>query len=342
MDITTVGIDLAKNVFQVSGADQHGKIVLRKRLSREELIPFLSNTLPKGCTIIMEACGGSHYWCRRLDALGHETQLINPRFVKPFVRYQKNDSNDADGIVIAGTVAGMRFVPKRSVEQQDWQCLHRIRSRLVKQRTSLVNQVRGLLQEYGIVVARSVSRLRSRLPEIISNDANELSELSRGTFHELYEELLELDDKVKHYDQCIKRLYESDDRCQQLGALRGVGVLTATAIVSSVGDWRVFKNGRHFAAYLGLVPRQQSSGEKERLLGITKHGNAYIRTLLIHGARTVLQAAHRHPEKQEHQWALELEKRRNPQKAVVAIAHKQARRIWGILAGKEPPLLEAA
>lgn len=341
MNITTVGIDLAKNVFQVCGADESGKILLKKRLSRTDLIPFLTKTLPKGCRIIMEACGGSHYWSRRLEALGHETKLINPRFVKPFVRYQKNDQNDAEGIIIASRVSGMRFVPKRCVEQQDWQCLHRIRSRLVKQRTSLVNQVRGLLQEYGIVVARSVSQLRRRLSEIISDTENELSELGRQIFNELYEELLTLDDKVKDYEQQLKSLYATDERCQKLGALRGVGLLTATAIVASVGDWRAFKNGRHFAAYLGLVPRQNSSGGKERLLGITKHGNAYLRTLLIHGARSVLQVAHRFPEKKEHQWALELESRRNSQKAVVAIAHKQARKIWGILAGKTMPDSEA-
>ena len=162
----------------------------------------------------MEACGGAHYWSRRLEALGHETKLINPRFVKPFVRYQENDQNDAEGIVIAGGVSGMRFVPKRQVGQQDWQCLHRIRSRLVKQRTSLVNQVRGLLQEYGIVVARSVSQLRRRLPEIISDNKNKLSELGRPIFNELYEELLTLDDKVKDDEKQLKSLYATDERCQ--------------------------------------------------------------------------------------------------------------------------------
>lgn len=205
-----------------------------------------------------------------------------------------------------------------------------------------MNQIRGLLQEYGIVIARSVSQLRRRLAEIIGDDKNELSELGRSTFHELYEELLVLDDKVKAYEKQLKSLYAGDDRCQALGSLQGVGLLTATAIIASVGDWRVFKNGRHFAAYLGLVPRQNSSGEKERLLVITKHGNAYIRTLLIHGARLVLQVAHRFPEREEHQWALELESRRNSQKAVVAIANKQARKIWGILAGKTVPTSETA
>lgn len=194
--------------------------------------------------------------------------------------------------------------------------------------------VAGRLPGMRFVPKRSVSQLRRQLPEIITDDRNELSTRGRLTFHELYEELLALDDKIKCYEVQLKQIYDSDARCKALGSLRGVGLLTATAIIASTGDWRAFKNGRHFAAYLGLVPRQQSSGEKEQLLGITKHRNAHIRTLLIHGARAVLQVAHRFPEKDEHRWILELEKRRNPQKAVVAIAHKQARKIWAILAGK--------
>ena len=332
MSIKVLGIDLAKNVFQLHGIDEKGSIVLQKKLSRQSLVEFVAN-LPQ-CTIFMEACSSANYWCRRFESSGHTVKLISPQYVRPYVRYHKNDKNDAAAIVEAGTRPSMNFVPRKSIEQQDMQCLHRIRSRLVKNRTSLINQIRGLLSEYGIIVAQHVCNIRKKLPEILENTSNELTQISRTLFADLYDQLIQLDKKIAEYEERLKHIFKHNETCQRLAQIEGIGLLTATAIVSTVGDPKVFKNGRHFAAFLGLVPRQHSSGNQQRLLGISKHGDTYLRTLFVHGARSALRVAHKKVDARN-RWAVDIRERRGENIACVALANKQARTVWALLARGE-------
>jgi transposase len=332
MNIITLGIDLAKNVFQLHGINAQGKCVLEKRLLRDELIAFIIN-MPV-CTIIMEACSSSQYWARQFKKLGHEVKLISPQYVTPFVKRHKNDKNDAAAIVEAGTRPSMNFVPAKSIEQQDIQGLHRIRSRLVAERTALVNQVRGLLAEYGIVVAQGIHRLRRELPCILEDAQNELSDVGREFFLDLQEQLKAVDKKVAEYEAKIERLFKESDLCQRIATIPGIGVLTATAVIASIGDAKVFKNGRHLAAFLGLVPNQHSSGNKQRLLSISKRGDVYLRTLLIHGARSALRVAHKKTDKRSC-WVVNLKERAGENKTCVALANKNARTLWALLARHE-------
>jgi len=331
-NITILGIDLAKNVFQLHGSDATGKAVLRKKLTRSKLVETIAKLEP--CTIVMEACGGSSYWCRKFNVLGHKTKLISPQFVKPFVKTNKSDRNDAEAICEAASRPTMRFVAPNTVEQQDIQAIHRIRSRLIGSRTAIVNQIRGLLAEYGIVVAQGVYKIRKLLPEILEDAENELTMLGRQIFFQLNEELRELDEKIKIYDQKIDGVFKSNEQCQRVGKMDGIGKITATAIVAAIGDPSTFKNGRHFSAYLGLVPRQSSSGGKERLLGISKRGDSYLRTLLIHGARSVVRHAKNKDDKRS-LWIKNLVERRGTNRAAVAVANKNARIIWSLLAKGE-------
>lgn len=332
MNITTLGIDLAKNTFQLHGVDAKGQVVLKKKLSREALLPFIAN-LP-ACTIVVEACSGANYWCRQFEKVGHQTKMLAPQFVRPFVRYQKNDANDAQAIGEAARQPGMNFVPKKTIEQQDIQCLHRIRQRLVKQRTALINQIRGLLSEYGEVMPKAVRNLRKRLPEILENAENELTWMTREIIDDLYQELNELNKKIDAYERRLQMIYDKNRDCQRIRKIAGIGVLTATALIATIGDISVFKNGRHLAAYLGLVPRQHSSGNRQRLLGISKRGDVYLRTLLIHGARSALRVAGKKVDKRS-QWCVQLKTRAGENKACVALANKNARTLWSILAGEK-------
>ena len=329
MNITTLGIDLAKNTFQLHGVDGKGQIVLKKKISREALLPYIAN-LPV-CTIIVEACSGAQYWCRQFEKLGHHTKIISPQFVKPFVKYHKNDSNDAAGIVEAGTRPSMNFVPKKSTEQQDIQCLHRVRYRLVKDRTALVNQTRGLLSEYGIVMPKYITTVRKKLVEILEDAENELTVLSREIFYDLYQQLVELDKKIEEYKKKLEQIYSTSEACQRIGQIEGIGVLTATAVIAAIGDIHVFKNGHHLAAFLGLIPRQHSSGNKQQLLGISKRGDVYLRMLLIHGARSALRVAGKKTDKKSC-WVMNVKERCGENKACVALANKNARIIWSLLA----------
>jgi len=331
-NITILGIDLAKNVFQLHGSDATGKAVLRKKLTRSKLVETIAKLEP--CTIVMEACGGSSYWCRKFNVLGHKTKLISPQFVKPFVKTNKSDRNDAEAICEAASRPTMRFVAPNTVEQQDIQAIHRIRSRLIGSRTAIVNQIRGLLAEYGIVVAQGVYKIRKLLPEILEDAENELTMLGRQIFFQLNEELRELDEKIEIYDKKIDGVFKSNEQCQRVGKMDGIGKITATAIVAAIGDPSTFKNGRHFSAYLGLVPRQSSSGGKERLLGISKRGDSYLRTLLIHGARSVVRHAKNKDDKRS-LWIKNLVERRGTNRAAVAVANKNARIIWSLLAKGE-------
>ena len=332
MKITTVGLDIAKNVFYMHAVDAQGKVVGQKPLQRAQVLSFFANT--PACLIGMEACASSHYWQRQLEKFGHEVKLINPQYVTPYVKSNKNDARDAEAICEAVTRPSMRFVPKKSIEQHDLQTLHRIRSLVVKQRTALANQIRGLLGEYGLVIPVGIAHVRKHLPLILEDAENELTPISRELFSDLYDELVELDKKIKKYDQKLKIIIKDSVACQRLEAIPGIGPMVATALLMSVGDANEFKNGRHLAAWLGLVPRQHSSGGKERLLGISKRGDRYVRTLLVHGARSVASKVKKNPD-HENQWLYKLIERRGLNKAAVALANKIARQAWVVLAKEE-------
>ncbi len=332
MQLTTVGLDIAKSVFQVYGVDAKSKGVVQKPLKRPQVLRYFANLSP--CLIGMEACASAHYWQRQLEALGHEVKLINPKYVTPYVKSNKNDARDAEAICEAVTRPNMRFVPKKSIEQQDIQMIHRVRGRLIKQRTALVNQIRGLLGEYGLIIPLGVASVRQQLPQYLEDGDNELTSVSREVFAELYEQLQTLDEQIKGYDQKIKHLVNISDPCKRLLKLPGVGPIVATALLMTVGNGKEFKNGRHMAAYFGLVPKQHSSGGKDRLLGISKRGDRYVRTLLIHGARAVAYRVKNNPE-HENQWLYRLIERCGINKAVVAFANKIARQAWVLLARDE-------
>jgi transposase len=332
MEIVRLGLDLAKYVFDVHGVDARGKVVLRKTLRRAGVSNFFAN-LPR-CLIGMEASNGAHYWAKVFSELGHEVRLISPQFVTPYVKSNKNDRNDAEAICEAVGRPTMRFVPVKSVDQLAVQAVHRIRSRLVGSRTRLVNQIRGILAEHGIVIARSIAKLRRHLAEIAGNDERNLSDLIRSLIGDLQVELGELDRRIATYDRRLRELYGSSESCQRLGKIEGIGPLSATALMAAVGDRQCFKNGRQFAAWLGLVPRQRSSGGRERLFGISKRGDRYLRTLLIHGARAALsRAGGKHDPRSR--WLVKLRQRRHPNIAAVALANKNARVAWALLSGGE-------
>ncbi len=333
MKITTLGIDIAKYSFHVLGADARGHVVLRKRLTRRRVLEFMAN-LP-ACVIGMEACAGAHYWARQFGALAHEVKLMHPKFVKPYVKTQKNDFNDAEGILEAVQRPTMRFVSVNTIEQQDVQALHRVRQRLVKQRTAIVNQIRGILQEYGVVVAQGVASVRRHVPGILEDADNELSDPVRRIIAGCYEELYALEPRVNEIEAQIEAVFRSRETCQCLAQIEGIGPLVSTALVAAVGDARNFKNGREMAAWLGLVPRQASSGDKTVLLGITKRGDRYVRTLLIQGAMAAVRTAVRKDDPRS-RWINALKARRGVKVAAVAVANKNARIAWALLARGVP------
>lgn len=338
MTIALLAIDLAKSVFQLHGADERGKPLLRKQVKRAKLAETIQK-LPK-CRIVMEACGGANYWARRFREMGHEVQLISPQFVKPFVKSNKNDRNDAEAIAEAAFRPTMRYVPIKSIAQQDIQMLHRARSMLVKERTAQANQIRGLLAEYGIVMPQSVNTLRKQLPLILEDAANELTDLGREVFTDLYTRLTELDEHIAQYDQRILRNTQASPQCARLQQVRGIGPMTASAFVAAVGNARDFKNGRQFAAWLGLVPKQFSSGGKDRLFGVSRRGDKYLRTLLVQGAHAVLSRCE-HKTDSLSRWANRIRKEKGVHVAAMALANKTARITWALLAKEQnycPPV----
>lgn len=283
------------------------------------------------CLIGMEACGGAHYWARELSKQGHQVRLIAGQFVRPYRKGGKNDRNDAEAICEAVGRPSMRFVPIKSVYQQSVLSLHRARQLRVAERTALSNQIRGLLGEYGLVVKQGIAHLRSALPDMLEDAENGLPDLAREVFSELRDRLIELDSQVEHYDRWIRREAEQSELAQRLMKIEGVGTLTASAMVATVGNGQCFRNGRELAAWLGLTPRQHSSGGKARLGGISKRGDVYLRTLLVHGARSaLLQSARRSDEKSR--WASALKARSGNNVAACALAAKNARIIWALLA----------
>jgi len=337
MNIKRVGVDLAKQVFQVHGVDCQDKAVLRKRLKRDQVLKFFA-TLPR-CLVGMEACGGSHHWARELQKLGHDVKLVAPQFVKPYVKGNKNDANDAEAICEAIGRPTMRFVAVKTVAQQDLQAVHRIRSELVRQRTAKANQARGLLAEYGIVVGRRVETLRRALPELLEDAQNGLSFDFRILLEALRQGLTYLDKRAAAMDKQLHTPANDDPAAKRLQGIPGIGPITATALACAVGDGKRFKRGRDLAAGIGLTPKQHSSGGKEKLLGISKRGDAYLRTLLIHGARSVLKVAGNKDDLRS-RWLQQLCSRRNKNIAAVALANKNARVAWALLSkglGYQPP-----
>jgi transposase len=326
--LSVVGIDLAKRVFHVAGMDERGKIVLRKRLTREALLPLLAQLAP--VLIGMEACGGAHYWARRLREHGHTVKLIAPQFVKPYVKSNKNDPADAEAICEAVTRPTMRFVPIKEIEQQDLQALHRARERVVKARTALVNEIRGLLAEYGIVLPPSVTKFRNGFLATLEAERAKLTALSQELFGQLYEEFGALEKRLAYYTAKLEAISAAHPVCQRLETIPGIGPLTATAMIAAVSDVTHFQNGRQFAAWIGLVPRQHSTGGKPRLLGISKRGDVYLRTLLIHGARATLRWIGLKTDRRS-KWVRGLIDRRGKNKAAVALANKNARIAWVLL-----------
>ena len=286
MNITTIGVDLAKSVFQVHGVDKGGKAVIRKRLKRSKVLEFFVQLPP--CLVGMEACSSAHYWARKLREQGHEVKLMAPQFVKPYVKANKTDAADAEAICEAVTRPTMRFVPIKSVDQHAVLSLHRARSGFVKSRTAQANQIRGLLGEFGIILPQGIVHVAGRLPDIIEDADNELPIVFRELLLRLRSHLLELNRHIQELEDQIDAWHKSNEDSQRLASIPGIGVLTASALVASIGDARCFKNGREMAAWLGLVPRQHSSGGKPLLLGISKRGDAYLRTLMVHGARSAV------------------------------------------------------
>lgn len=330
--VVRMGVDLGKNTFHLFGVDEPGSAVVKKKLNRKKLLEYFANLSP--CLVGMEACGGSHYWARELTDLGHDVKLMSPQFVKPYIKGNKNDYNDAEGICEAVGRPNMRFVTIKEVEQQDLQGLHRIRQTIVKQRTAQANQIRGLLGEYGIVVPQGINQVRSRIPEILEDGENGLTDRFRSWLAELLEAFRTLDERIKMYDKEIQREHAASEVCQRISALGGVGPQTATAVVATYGDCKQFSAGRQFSASIGLVPRQHTTGDKPLLLGISKRGDKYIRTLLIHGARSVIHRIEGKTDRRS-RWLQSLVARRGKNKAAVALANKNARIIWALLSRGE-------
>jgi transposase len=330
MKLSRVGVDLAKNVFQVHGVDRHGKVVWRRRLTRKKWLATLMAQADPGCEVGMEACAGAHHWARELQSRGFTVRLIPPQFVKPYVKSNKNDANDAEAICEAMSRPNMRFVTVKSVLQQDLQATHRIRSELMKQRTAKANQIRALVAEYGLVAPLRLRALRVAIPGWLEDAENGLTDYFRSLLKGLWSDLVLLDDRLLELDREIERLANRNQVTRRLQQLRGVGPLVATALVATVGNAEQYPKGRQMAAALGLTPRQYSSGGKDRLLGISKRGAVYLRTLLIHGARSVVWQA-KHKEDRLSQWVTSIAQRRHPNVAAVALANKTARMAWAML-----------
>lgn len=328
MKATTIGIDLAKSVFQVHAVNEYGNTVLKRQLKRDQMAEFFAN-LP-AALIGMEACSGAHYWARKLTGMGHDVRLMAPQFVKPYVKTNKNDAADAEAICEAVARPNMRFVPIKNIEQQAVLSLHRVRQGFISARTAQANQIRGLLSEYGIIIPQGISNITKLVPDLLEVASNELPGMFRLLIDRLMDHFKELYRQVAEIDVQIKAWHRQSELSCKLEKIPGVGPVTATALVATIGDAKNFDNGRQVAAWLGLVPRQHSSGGKSNLLGISKRGDSYLRMLLIHCARAVIFAAKRKGVQEG--WVHELVKRRNHNVAAVALANKIARTVWALWA----------
>lgn len=332
MSVVSIGLDLAKSVFQVHGVDVSGRAVLRRRLARSELIAFF--TKQPRCLVAMEACSSAHHWARELVRLGHDVRLIPPQYVKPYVKRNKTDAADAEAICEAVGRPSMRFVPIKTREQQSILVSHRVRTLLVRQRTAAVNAARGLLGEFGLVVGkgiRKVDELRRRMeqmePELLPDEA-------RAAISCLFDHIVGLGERISAVEARILAWHKTSQISQRLASAPGVGPMTATALVAAVGDGKQFQSARHFAAWLGLTPRINASGGKEHIGRISKGGDRYLRTLLIHGARAVVGTTFR-KDVAPRPWLTALIGRRPVNVAAVAVAHKTARALWAMLTRAE-------
>ena len=331
-EITTIGLDLAKTVFQVHGADKDGRPVVRKKLRRGQVLGFFAGLPP--CLIGLEACASAHYWARELQGLGHAVRLIPPQYVKPFVKTNKNDASDAEAICEALIRPTMRFAPLKSAEQQSVLMLHRARELLVRQRTMLINALRGHCGEFGIVVAQGASKVAELIAMIEDRQDERLPALAREALGSLVGQLRMVQAQIVGLEKKLMAWHRANEASRRLATIPGVGVITATALVATIGDASQFRSGRQLAAWLGLVPRQHSSGGKERLGRISKRGDGYLRKLLVHGARTVLLWSRRKKETRT-AWLEALLARRPTNVVVVAMANKTARVVWALLSRGE-------
>jgi transposase len=329
MQVTTVGFDLAKNIFQAHGVDAKGRVTLRRRLRRGEVLTFFAQLPP--CLVGVEACAGAHWWAREIAAFGHVVRLMPAQYVRPYVKRNKNDAADAEAICEAVTRPSMRFVPIKGPDQQSVLMLHRAREMLVRQRTMLVNALRGHIAEFGIVVAQGIRNVAKLLVVLADPDDRRLPPLARDVLGLLVEQLRATEDKLDRLERNLLAWHRANEVSQRLATVPGVGPMTATAIVASVGDPAHFRSARQFAAWLGLVPRQHSSGGKERLGSISKRGDGYLRKLLIHGARTVLRWRRRGVGLGASPWLAGLLDRRPVNVTTVALANKNARILWAMM-----------
>ena len=332
MDIKVIGVDLAKNVFQVHGVDGSGRVVLRRQLKRREVREFFAKV--PAALVGMEACGGAHYWAREIANFGHTIKMMNPKYVKSFVKTNKNDRADAAAIAEAASRHSVPQVPVKQAWQQDLQSVHRVRSELMRERVALGNQMRGLLAEYGIVVAKGGRALKQAIPQILEDGENGLSGLMRELIAERHEHWRALEHRIADYQRKLQAAAREHEGCKALMEVPGIGLLGATAMVAQLNNARHLKNGRELAAREGLVPSHSGSGGKARLGHISKRGDGYIRTLLVHGARAVLRTAPRKTDRLS-RWATEVRRRRGPNVAAVALANKMARIAWVLLARGE-------
>ena len=335
MKLSRAGVDVAKSVFQVHAVDRHDQPGWRAKLRRSEWLDALSEHLAPGAEVGMEACASAHHWGRALQERGFRVKLIGAQFVKPYVKSNKNDRVDAEAICEAMRRPGMRFVALKSVAQQDGQAAHRIREALVTQRTAKANQIRGLVGEYGIIAPKGIGQLRRALPDWLEDAENGLTAEFRVLLVDLADDLRYLDTRIADLEKRIEQAVKSDPVAQRLLGLRGVGPLTASALAAALGHGAVFAKGRDFAASIGLTPRQHGTGGKERLLGISKRGDAYLRKLLVHGARAVLRHAGNRDDGLS-RWLKSLSARKHANVVTVALANKTARIAWAIARNGKP------
>jgi transposase len=328
MNVATIGIDVGKIWYHVVAFDERGAIAARRRFNRGQLLKFMERTSPS--LVGMEACCGSHHLARDLIALGHDARLMAAKFVRPFLKGNKNDYLDAEAIAEAVQRPTMRFVPVKTGDQLDLQAIHRVRSGLMRRRTGLINQVRSFLQDRGINAPAGPTRLARALPDYLDGDEPRLSGAVKKLLRMLREQWRALDAEVAELEEELHQIARVDAACSRLATIPGIGLITATAIVAAIGDGRTFRTGRDFAAWLGLVPRQHSTGGRSTLLGISKRGNSYIRTLLIHGSRCMLRFV-TEARSATGAWAAKLAARTHPNVAAVALANKQARIAWAVL-----------
>lgn len=329
--IIRVGVDLAKNLIQVHAVDASGIVVTNRALKRERFLLWCAE-LPAGCLIAMEACSGAHHWCRKLIERGFDARMIPAQSVVPYRiqgRSGKNDANDATAVCEAASRPHMNFVLHKTLTQQGMLCVHRLREGLKEERTACINRIRGLLAEFGVVLPQSPEVLRQHLSDVIEDASNDIASMARLVLQRAQEHWREIDAHIKWCDQRVADHLKVDEQVQRAAELMGVGVITASALVATVGDFRQFRNGAQFGAWLGLTPKQNSSGGKSCLGSITKRGNDYLRTLLIQGAKAI--ALTRQYDNPIFLWVQKLRERAGWQKAVVALANKNARILWAVM-----------